>query len=153
MEYVTYGRFHSVISRCSSVIYEEDKFHFFSLPIKHTHTTILSSSYKAGNIFSLIFIFPFPLNTDQTRKISSQRNNVSQSCDVNDESMVMTYTWMRGWPPIIGVQEAKHWPGRPAPHAVFIPPQLVWPLSCPGLYFPHSQQRGWRHSSLPKDAR
>ena len=126
---------------------------FLCLHIKHTHKTILSFSYKAENIFSLIFIFPFPLNTNQAWKISSQRNNVSQSCDANKERMVRMYTWMRGWPPILGVQEVKHWLGRPAPHAVFNPPQLVWPLSRLGLYFPHFPQRGWRHSFLPKDAR
>ena len=66
---------------------------FLCLHIKHTHKTILSFSYKAENIFSLIFIFPFPLNTNQAWKISSQRNNVSQSCDANKERMVRDW-WM-----------------------------------------------------------
>lgn len=121
----------------------------FFVYIKHTHKTILSFSYKAENIFSLIFIFPLPLNTDQAWKIFSQRNNVSQSCDANEESMVTTYTgWEVDHPSLASGGQTLVW--RPAPQAMFIPPQLVWPLSRLGLYFPLLPTKRMRHSFLPR---
>ena len=102
----------------------------FFVCMLNTHTQPSSHlATKQGIFFSLIFIFPLPLNTDQAWKISSQRNNSSQSCDANEEGVVMMYTWIQGWPLIVASRGANTGLGRPPPHCVH--PSTACPATQP----------------------
>lgn len=67
----------------------------FFVCMLHTHTHTHPSSHLAAKQRTsfLWFSSPLPVNADQAWQIFSQRSNSSQSCDANeDEVVVMTYT-------------------------------------------------------------